>query len=398
MTNLTSSVPHDAWEFREYVVAGGLGLAGIITCSCCLTAYCLSRRNRSYGEVFIALLGKRTKFHIEKRPHGGQTKEHVIWHLDEVKLQELFPHDSDTDVIRDLDADIDFNLASLCASADVEAGFPKIEDWEDWEDECSASQSSESGALTPRTKRGYFLQNLEEVDRSTVFPLYQDGSEVEYYSCSNDVWVIAVVAVTAMVENMSGKQRVVRIVYNVVLGRTQQHRLDVEPHLLRRPLAVGELVEVRTRAADCWRSAIITSVRWNRVGRVFSVMLKVGDRPLGREVTVPGTALRRQFPGNSSVQFYAGPDVGWKRGVLRSASLSDNIASSSTSVPYSVKVEQTTTGYSFPRLARLLHHEETHEIVAPDPRCFCIESDGEMLTVAAHLVEPGDDLHRRFPL
>ena len=220
---------------------------------------------------------------------------------------------------------------------------------------------------------------------SWVQAAYEEGSTVEYFSCHNDQWLLAVVSLAALHMEPLGRDSFVAVVYNVRIGRTQQQRTDVDLRYLRRPLEPHESVEVRTLPSGAWQTARISKAAQSDLGRAYIVAL---DGAGGTSLVVPATSVRRRFPHGSTVFAYRGTTDGWVSGVLENVSSSDlsgcpNMAGSL------MPVQRVTRNCdSKRRLAAPVAPTDNSNV---DQRDFAVSFAGRVERVPAHLMDPSAD-------
>lgn len=380
------------------VVSGGVTL---LLASCfVLAAVVWWRRAPPSGERWIPSLGRRLKYRIEEIQHDIVTKTHVIWERAE---------DLDRGGVSTSTA-VSAGKAAAVAGADdpvahhgetclvtvVSPGdiFPGVADG-------TGASVAQSGADSATSSRSVDSSRSQHVTTASGFrlllgrgikgprspvgdarfghPAYADGMTVEYFSCTNKCWLLGVVSLDAI---YNGKT-LVSVLYNVDLGRTRQMRYDVKIDLLRRPPEQGELVEVQRHAGHPWLPGRILKVRWSREGRLYCALLDEPDEHHGNEVTVPGSALRRRYPGDSKVFAYGGHSVGWQRGTM--------VGGAST--PFSVEDFQSLSGQLFmgnaatPIVKTLGRNGAGHLDVSPDERVFYVLIEDRVERVLGGLID-----------
>ena len=124
---------------------------------------------------------------------------------------------------------------------------------------------------------------------------YPHKSLVEYYSCTNHKWLRGVLTLDTLDRCVDGSQHVDEVVYGVHLTRTQQFRNHVALYHLRKPLAIGHMVEVLTNPPTTWKPATIRKITLGKLERFLILDLD------GKQAIVPVSSVRRCFPVKSQV-------------------------------------------------------------------------------------------------
>ena len=348
-------------------------VCGAVVLCCCgclrfaLWRFC--RRSRRCFRVWIDVLQCHATCSLVNKPYEIEgstgTRTHHVWEYDQSRLDAFLTHNKrstkqdDLPAPRDesevtsegcatstrkessecaVDADVCLDVCAVgfSRSESVEAGRSSSESEEDlW----TPSLAPTGGGSSGRHFRWVWKSTAPSGGASasdTIEPLpmwvkaaHEDGSIVEYYSCHNDQWFLAVVSLAALHTEPLGPESFVAVVYNVVIGRTKQQRTDVDLRLLRRPLGLNESVEVRTLPSGVWQAARILKATQSDLGRAYKVTL---DGEGGKSLLVPATSLRRRFAAGSTVSAYLGTTDGWVSGALQDASPSDQRDCPSTAV------------------------------------------------------------------
>lgn len=88
------------------------------------------------------------------------------------------------------------------------------------------------------------------------------------------------------------------------MAKTDQFQNHVPLYHLRRPLDVGHVIEVCTDPERSWELARIKESGYGATDRFYELVLDT------KEVTVPGSSIRRCLLAKSEVFVYRGPVLG----------------------------------------------------------------------------------------
>eukprot|EP00913_Durusdinium_trenchii_P027600 g25888.t1 len=134
----------------------------------------------------------------------------------------------------------------------------------------------------------------------TLFPAYSGGDRVEYFSATQEKWLLGEVNV----QPVRGKMP---FVYSVTLHRLAQELLHVEPELLRLPFSAGEPCEIWCFDEQHWiEGEVLCMEAGSTPIRRYKVQPQGGD-----PVVLEASMLRRCFPEGSQVRVYQGATHGF---------------------------------------------------------------------------------------
>ena len=324
-----------------------------------------------------------------------RTRTHVVWDYDKSKLLRAFQNHGTGATHEGLPAPRDqVEITSEGSTRadelviDIDAESSSSVQGDLWMPSMGPSGAGSSSGRHFRWVWNSACPSVGANARGTVEPLpewvraaYEDGSTVEYYSCHNDQWCLAVVSLAALHMEPLGPKSFVAVVYNVVIGRSGQQRTDVEVRFMRRPLCPHESVEVRTPTSGVWQAAHILKAAQSNLGRAYKVALDgEGDASL----VLPATSIRRRFADGSIVFVYRGTTDGWVSGVLQQCAPSEHSdcpSMAGSSMPL-VRVTRTCGG----KLGSPVPLGST-ECANVDQREFSVSCGGRQERVPAYLLD-----------
>lgn len=389
----------------------------LTVCCCGWLLFAFVRCRRTYRRlVWLEVLQCYASYHVFNKPHEldgkTRTRTHVVWEYDESRLDAFRAHDDTPASQEDVPSSRDKSAASSevresrarrnsrTVDPDLSADGPTV--CIDVESSSSESHDSWTPAKAPPDARPASGRRYRWVSKSvapsgsassndTTEPLpswaeaaYEDASIVEYYSCHNDQWLLAVVSLAALHEEPLRRDSFVAVVYNVKIGRTGQERTDVDLRFLRRPLEPHDVVEVRALPSGVWQAAQISKATQSNLGRSYRV---THDGTDGASLIVPGTSIRRRYVHGSDVRVYRGPRDGWVLGVVQDASSSDQRDCPNTAVP-SMPVVRVTRNCAVEK--RLGAPSATTAHFNVDERNVSVCVAGQCERVPAHLLDSSE--------
>jgi len=161
---------------------------------------------------------------------------------------------------------------------------------------------------------------------AVVHPIFDTGTQVEYYSETRGTWLhgcLQVVAEPGRLPTESAPEDL-RVIYNVELpessSRSSRARRDVPLHKLRLPLALGEPVDVYSELG-AWCPAVVVQQRLPGMYKIK--MAAEGHLGTFESIEVPCARLRRRFLPGCAVRRYKGPRDGWVEGLVASIAEAD---------------------------------------------------------------------------
>lgn len=379
-------------------IVSGAALA-LCVCCCGLTAFgvCVWGCRR---DAFIPSLGHSVGYEIDKvdveDPWSGErvTKDRVVWNIEQM-MTEL--HGADMHIQDDFDMrgdSVALSDVDRVATRKLDHDVDRCHFFDDFDEgDAEMEVSSSSSASSDNVLVGWTIKPMIRKDAAgqdevhDVSPAFTEGAEVEYFSCAHNIWLMGRISLSTLSEMSNGTERIGAMVYDVVLGRTHQHRRDVQLHLLRRPLVQNECVDVLCKTI--WRPGRILKVLKHHTGRWY--LVRMDDPEKTTEAPIPGVLLRRRFCSGELVRVYRGHVLGWVAAVMQDqADPADNAQGSAASLDGETEVAHISTSY---KCTRKVHKQI--QLDAPpsviDPKRLLpvrlVTDDQQVLFVSAHLVD-----------
>jgi len=177
--------------------------------------------------------------------------------------------------------------------------------------------------------------DVVDVDAELPTPVLPDGSAVEYYSRTHNIWLPGKLKVIMTPGTLVSEPDVTYQI-NVDIGDGKvQLRENVLPDSFRAPFAEGELVEVLSHSAQKWLSAIVESCQATPTLNGYTLILtkEAGQGHAGKVLQkVSANRVRRRFEEGSTVSRYVGPVDGFEAGLVSEVAEADLAADSGLSL------------------------------------------------------------------
>ncbi|CAE8584018.1 unnamed protein product, partial [Polarella glacialis] len=296
-------------DTQLYVSIGILAAPGVLFL-CCLTAYCAYKCRPPQGGAVVlkdedgqklevnfeiyhdtGIEGEDANRKGQDLAHGSTGKIHVVWDLD-VEEAQLHTYER----TRGLAIAMGGKKGNAKLTRDsVNHNFVLPEDMPDDEADLEAA----AAALALEDARPEFID------------AYATDARLEYWSETHSQWITAKVTGTGY-SNGDGQ-----LVYNLLVGASNQPRMCISIDALREPLKAAEPISVYSSREQKWFHALVEgpqSISATTVG----YMIRILDMKDEAEIlaNVPSARLRRRFPNGSLVEVFQGQLKGWVSGTV----------------------------------------------------------------------------------
>jgi len=165
-----------------------------------------------------------------------------------------------------------------------------------------------------------------EISEELPTPVLPDGSPVEYYSRTHNLWLPGTLQVAITAGTLFNEPEVS---YHITIntgGSKRQLRENVMLDCFRAPLAEGEPVEVHSATANKWIPATVEGFQKSPTLYGYRLILdaEAGEGFAGRRLDrVAAVRVRRRFDEGTLVARYMGPVEGFETGFLDEAAMED---------------------------------------------------------------------------
>jgi hypothetical protein len=232
-------------------------------------------------------------------PESADTREHIIW-------------------------DVDRDAVAVAPQA-ARAPIPEVAPAEPTgtakpEDNQTVEESAPLPAESDETKAARIQERLEKW-LGEVKPILPHQEVVEYFSSSNENWVLATLQITFQgIELLDTSEAEMsppseRIIYSAVVARGGQTRKDCKIDCIRPQFRKGEPVDVFSQQRGWAAGTIKDDPPPSATSLGYRVYMAEMDMLLEK---VPPVRLRRRFTNGSAVLVYRGADKGWLPAVVHS--------------------------------------------------------------------------------
>jgi hypothetical protein len=225
---------------------------------------------------------------LDNPPRRGREKTRVVWD---------FPRE---------------HIDGVLFENDIEAKGPDDDD----DDDDDAARMEVVLATPVRAQRPWEESMAAALERTC--PLYGDGTEVHYYSCTQQAWIPGVLHLT--LSKPICRNQPPSVIYNVVL-LTGQRREDVQFQQIRLPFNDGDPVEILSNHTGNWLAGSVLPPSREGVGGKRSIfplqvfpqyrVVVTGSSSKNIFGEVPPERLRRRFLPRQVVVVYCGWPRGW---------------------------------------------------------------------------------------
>jgi len=168
--------------------------------------------------------------------------------------------------------------------------------------------------------------DVVNLDAELPTPVLPDGSIVEYFSRTHNIWLPGKLEVIMTPGTLVSEPDVTYQI-NVDIGDGKvQLRENVLPDSFRAPFAEGELVEVLSHSAQKWLPAIVESCQATPTlnGYTLTLTEEAGKGHVGKVLQkVSANQVRRRFEEGSTVSRYIGPVDGFEAGLVSEVAEAD---------------------------------------------------------------------------
>jgi hypothetical protein len=298
--------PANSCASQSGMVLGGIGAIILCCCGCCGLWVARKCRKPKYGEEAI-FIPDETR--VEAGEAAKAKNEKVKWHSEDVSSDEpRSPGKLKTKIIWDLSQDF---LEKHATRGEL---LVVAEENEKSDAEERGQVSTRSTSESRDQAAGLTLMNIQV--HNAELP-YQRYHTIEYFSKTNQVWVRGEILEDPEV----WPGRSAPIVYTVGVGIRTQVRRQVPLMALRFPLQKYERCEVLSKQLDRWVPGIIAEdqpIAPTSAG--YCARLCTSDGTLRQDaqslVRVAANRVRRRFPIDQEVEFYAGEVEGWIKAII----------------------------------------------------------------------------------
>jgi len=157
------------------------------------------------------------------------------------------------------------------------------------------------------------------LDEELPTPVLPDGSAVEYYSRTHNIWLPGKLQVIMTPGTLVSEPEVVYHIKVNTGGGKVQLREKVPLDSFRAPLAEGEPVEVLSHSAQKWLPAVVEGYQASPTlnGYMLTLTEAAGEGHAGKFLQkVSVNHVRRRFDEGSLVSRYIGPANGFEAGLV----------------------------------------------------------------------------------